>query len=208
MNQAKTNDDDIEAMNEKKHMVVGLGNPGRKYRQNRHNLGFMVLDKLAARYQIKMSRVQSQAVVGTGKTNTKGVILVKPMAFMNLSGRPVGALSRYYKIAMANLLVIYDEIDIPFGSIRIRTAGGSGGHNGMSSIIKQIGNDFPRLRIGVGRPAGRMEPAAFVLKNFSKEESEFVGAILEQAADAVDLFLLEGPDAAMNKYNRAHEQSK
>jgi PTH1 family peptidyl-tRNA hydrolase len=189
-----------------KFMVVGLGNPGRKHRHNRHNIGFMVLDKLAARHEIKLSRVQSQALVGSGRIESRSVILVKPMTYMNLSGKSVGALSRYYRIPLSKLVITYDEIDLPFGIVRIRESGSSGGHNGMKSIIEHVGSDFPRIRIGVGRPTGRMDAAAYVLQNFSKEEKEVVGAIEDRAVDAIDLFLLEGINSAMNRYNRTPEE--
>ena len=188
-----------------KFMVVGLGNPGRKHRHNRHNLGFMVLDKLAVRHEIKLSRVQSQALIGSGKIGRRSVILVKPMTYMNLSGRSVGTLSRFYRIPIIKLIITYDEIDLPLGVVRIRISGGSGGHNGMKSIIDHLGSDFPRIRLGVGRPTGRMDPAAHVLQNFSKEEEEVVGGIVDRAVDAIDLFLLEGINSAMNRYNRTPE---
>jgi PTH1 family peptidyl-tRNA hydrolase len=189
-----------------KFMVVGLGNPGRKHRHNRHNLGFMVLDKLAARHEVKLSRVQSQALVGSGRIESRSVILVKPMTYMNLSGKSVGALSRYYRIPLNKLVITYDEIDLPFGIVRVRESGSSGGHNGMKSIIELLGSDFPRIRIGVGRPTGRMDAAAYVLQNFSKEEKEDVGGIVDRAVDAIDLFLLEGINSAMNRYNRTPEE--
>jgi peptidyl-tRNA hydrolase, PTH1 family len=189
-----------------KFMVIGLGNPGRKHRHNRHNLGFMVLDKLAACHEIKLSRVQSQSLIGSGVIESRSVILVKPMTYMNLSGRSVGTLSRYYRIPLNKLVVTYDEIDLPFGIVRIRGSGGSGGHNGMKSIIEHLGSDFPRIRIGVGRPSGRMDPAAYVLQNFSKEEREVVGGIVDRTVDAIELFLREGINSAMNMYNQISEE--
>jgi PTH1 family peptidyl-tRNA hydrolase len=132
-------------------------------------------------------------------------MLVKPMTYMNLSGRSIGTLSRYYRIPIIKLIITYDEIDLPLGVVRIRVSGGSGGHNGMKSIIEHLGSDFPRIRLGVGRPTGRMDPAAYVLQNFSKEEEEVVGGIVDRAVDAIDLFLLEGINSAMNRYNRTPE---
>lgn len=183
-------------------MVAGLGNPGRSHRLNRHNLGFMVLDEFAARHGIKMTKVQSQALIGSGKIDNRSVIPVKPMTYMNLSGRAIGTLCRYYRIRLTNLMVIYDEIDLPFGEIRIRASGGSGGHNGMNSIIQELGREFPRIRIGVGRPTGRMEPADHVLQNFSKLEGEAVAGILDRAVDALEMYLTDGVNAAMNTFNR------
>ena len=186
-------------------MVAGLGNPGRRYRHNRHNLGFMVVDEFAARHGIKMSRVQSQALMGSGRIKDRSIIVVKPMTYMNLSGRAVGTVSRYYRIRLDNLIVVYDEIDLPFGVIRIRASGGSGGHNGMNSIIHDLGSEFPRIRLGVGRPTGRMEPADYVLQNFSKAEEKEVEGVLDRAVDALDLYLVAGVNAAMNRFNQNPE---
>ncbi len=185
-----------------KFLIVGLGNPGRRYQKNRHNIGFMVLDRLAAAWQIELNRVQQKAIVGDGRFQDHTLILAKPQTFMNLSGDSVGPLARYYRIPAQNVLVIYDELDLPLGTIRLRGQGGAGGHNGMRSIIQHLGDDFPRLRLGIGRPPGRMPPAAYVLQNFDKEEQLLVAEIIEEAAQAVTTFLTDGLDLAMSRHNQ------
>ncbi len=145
-------------------MIVGLGNPGREYRETRHNIGFMVVDTFAAKHEIKLSKVQNKAIVGIGKIGETKVILVKPQTYMNLSGQAVSALVRFYKIPLGNLVVAHDDVDLPFGVIRMRPGGGSAGQKGINSIIERVGSqDFPRLRMGVGRPPGQMDAAAYVL---------------------------------------------
>lgn len=182
-------------------LVVGLGNPGRRHATNRHNLGFMVVDRLAARHSIELKRVQSKAIVGSGRIDGRAVVLAKPQTFMNLSGISVGSLASYYRIPPAALLVIYDELDIPFGMIRLREKGSAGGHNGMRSLIQQLGSEFPRLRLGIGRPPGRMDPAAFVLQDFGRDELPTVEEMLDTAVDAVDSFIRHGIDLTMSRYN-------
>ena len=191
-----------ERSQQERFLIAGLGNPGREHSKNRHNVGFMTVDRLAADHGISLSRVQSKALVGTGRVAGKQVILVKPQTFMNRSGDAVGPLASYYRIPVENVLVIYDELDIPFGSLRLRQSGGSGGHNGMKSIINHLGNEFPRLRLGIGRPPGRMEPADYVLQDFRGAELETADAMLSEATDAVETFLREGIDLAMTKHNQ------
>ncbi len=186
------------------YLIVGLGNPGRQYRTNRHNVGFLLLDALANRLDTSFSRLESKALVTRAEYNSSRVILAKPQTYMNLSGQAVGALVRFYKIPTGNLLVAYDEVDLPFGSLRIRPTGGSAGHKGMAAIIERLGTqEFPRLRIGIGRPPGRMEAADYVLQDFSKDEKEELASILDRAADAVLTFVSQGVEAAMNKFNAA-----
>ena len=144
-------------------LVVGLGNPGREYRQNRHNLGFMVIDKLAQARGIQVGKSRSQAIMGDGEIAGIPVILAKPQTYMNNSGAAVSQLLRFFKIPASRLLVIYDELDLPLGTLRLRQKGSAGGHNGMRSLIQHLGDDFPRLRLGIGRPPGRLPAAAFVL---------------------------------------------
>ncbi len=182
-------------------LIVGLGNPGRKYLNNRHNIGFMVINSLSERTSIAVSRVQHWALFGDGRINGKRVYLAKPQTFMNRSGNSVGAFSRYFRIPIARLLVIYDEIDLPLATLRLRERGGSGGHNGMKSIINQLGQDFPRLRVGVGRPPGHMDPAAYVLRDFEPSERVIVEEAIEQAASAVETFILVGLEVAMTRFN-------
>jgi PTH1 family peptidyl-tRNA hydrolase len=184
-------------------LVLGLGNPGREYRHNRHNVGFMVLDRLAERLDTRFTRLQFNALVTDARYQGHRLILAKPQTYMNLSGAAAAPLIRFYKIPLANALVTYDELDLPFGSLRLRPAGGSGGQKGMRSMIERLGaDDFPRLRLGIGRPPGRMEPSAYLLQDFSPDETEMLQAILDQAADAVLAFVSEGIDIAMTRFNR------
>lgn len=185
-------------------LIAGLGNPGREYRKNRHNFGFMVLDRLTERMGVSFSRLEVKALVTKTEYQGRRLILVKPQTYMNLSGQAVSSLIRYYKTPPDNLLVVYDDVDLPFGTIRLRPAGSSGGQKGMRSVIEQVGrDDFPRLRLGVGRPPGRMPAAAYVLQDFSKEEAELLPEIIERAVDAILAFVVEGLDVAMTQYNGA-----
>lgn len=185
-------------------LIAGLGNPGREYRKNRHNFGFMVLDRLTERMGVSFSRLEVKALVTKTEYQGRRLILVKPQTYMNLSGQSVSSLIRYYKTPPDNLLVVYDDVDLPFGTIRLRPAGSSGGQKGMRSVIEQVGrDDFPRLRLGVGRPPGRMPAAAYVLQDFSKEEAELLPEIIERAVDAILAFVVEGLDVAMTQYNGA-----
>ncbi len=187
---------------QQKFLVVGLGNPGRKYRANRHNFGFMVVDALAEAHDISLNKVQNKAILGNGQIAGCSVILAKPQTFMNLSGESVGPLARYYRVPLENMLVIYDELDLPFGTIRLRQKGGAGGHNGMKSIIQNMGQEFPRMRLGVGRPPGQMPSAAFLLKDFGKDDMPVIQEIIEQAKTAVVTFLVDGIDLAMSRHNK------
>lgn len=187
-------------------LVVGLGNPGKKHSQNRHNVGFMTIDRLAKRHSIALNSVQNKAVIGDGRVGAQRVILVKPQTYMNRSGDAVGPLARYYRIASENVLVIYDDIDLAPGTIRLREKGGSGGHNGMKSIIQHLGQAFPRLRLGVGRPQGKMPPAAYVLQDFGSDEEILLETMLDKAAEAVETYLEEGIDLAMSRHNGPVEE--
>lgn len=182
-------------------LLVGLGNPGRRYRGNRHNVGFMTIDHLAGAWNIELTRVQNKALIGDGRICERKVLLAKPQTYMNRSGDAVGPLARYYRVAPEDVVVVYDDIDLPPGTIRLREKGGSGGHNGMKSIIQHLGEDFPRLRLGIGRPAGRMPPAAYVLQDFSSDEQEMVEGMIANAGQALETFLERGIDIAMNRFN-------
>lgn len=188
-----------------KSLIVGLGNPGRKYRENRHNLGFMVLSKLAESHGISLSRAERKALTGDGIIGSKKVILAKPQTFMNRSGEAVAQLLAYYKIPLDRLLVIYDEIDLPLGAVRLREKGGSGGHNGMRSIIGSVGEQFSRLRLGVGRPPGQMDPASFLLKNFLPDEMPVVEIMIQEGSAAVETFLQDGVEIAMTRHNKTEQ---
>lgn len=182
-------------------LIIGLGNPGRKYRGNRHNIGFMVVDRLAADNGIQSSKVQNKAIVGDGRVAGQRVILAKPQTYMNNSGDAVGPLANFYKMPPENIFVVYDEMDIPLGTIRLREKGGAGGHNGMKSIIQHIGQDFPRMRLGVGRPPGRMEPPAYLLQDFSNEQLPIVSDMIDEAIRAIETYLQEGIQMAMSRHN-------
>jgi PTH1 family peptidyl-tRNA hydrolase len=190
------------------YLIAGLGNPGREYRNNRHNIGFMLVDSLGERLGLSFGRVQSQALVADGRYLGHKVILAKPRTFMNDSGRSVGPLARYYRIPLAQTLVVYDELDLPAGSLRLRSAGGSGGHNGMRSVIDHLGSEgFPRLRLGIGRPPGRMEPANYVLQDFSPAEEPLRVDLLARGVAAVLTFIEEGIDLAMTRHNPENGQA-
>jgi PTH1 family peptidyl-tRNA hydrolase len=185
-------------------LIVGLGNPGREHAGNRHNVGFHVVDRFVESRGWRFDKRQNDALVALGHIGETRVIVVKPQTFMNLSGRAVQSLARFYKAPLNRLLVIYDDLDLPFGAIRLREKGGSGGHNGMKSILDRLGGgDFPRLRVGIGRPPGRMEPAAFVLRDFDAAELAELPGLLDRAATAIETFVGEGIASAMNRHNAA-----
>jgi peptidyl-tRNA hydrolase, PTH1 family len=184
------------------HLIIGLGNPGREYRETRHNLGFMLLDRLAVRLNARFTRLQSKALIASALYKEHKVILAKPQTFMNLSGQSAQGLVHFYKIPFNNLLVAHDDLDLPLGTIRIRPDGGSAGQKGMESILERFGTDeFPRLRLGIGRPPGRMSGPDYVLQEFSKSEMSVVSETLDRAVEAVLCFVTDGLDMAMNKYN-------
>jgi PTH1 family peptidyl-tRNA hydrolase len=190
-------------------LIVGLGNPGREYRETRHNVGFMLLDRLAMTLNARFTRLQSRALVASaiyapikGLTGECKVILAKPQTFMNLSGQSVQALIHFYKLPLTNLLVAHDDLDLPPGTIRIRPDGGSAGQKGMSSILERLGtDDFPRLRLGIGHPPGQMQAPEYVLQDFSNADLTVISETLDRAVQAVLTFVSEGLDVAMNKYN-------
>jgi PTH1 family peptidyl-tRNA hydrolase len=186
-----------------KFLIAGLGNPGRKYRRNRHNIGFMAVDAVAEAAAIPLSGKEKRAKVGHGRIAGRRVILAQPQVFMNRSGDAVGPLADYYDVATEQVLVIYDELDLPFGTIRLRAEGGSGGHNGMRSIIYHLGNGFPRMRLGIGRPPGRMDPAAYVLQDFAEAERPLLEDVLAEAGRAVYTFLNDGIEMAMSRHNQS-----
>lgn len=181
-------------------LVVGLGNPGPNYAKTRHNLGFMVADILADRIGsgFKVHK-KSGAEVTTGRLGNRAVVLAKPRVYMNESGRQVGPLANFYSVDAADVVVLHDELDIDFGRIRLKLGGGEGGHNGLRSVAAALGTkNFQRVRIGVGRPPGRKDPAAYVLETFSTAERPEVPTICEQAADATELLIAQGLEAAQN----------
>ncbi len=187
-------------------LLIGLGNPGREYRDSRHNVGFMLIDHLIIRLNARGMKMQSKAIVTSATYQDRKLILAKPQTYMNLSGQSAQGLLHFYKLPIENMLVAHDDLDIPFGTIRIRPGGGPGGQRGMASTIEQLGTkDFPRLRIGIGRPPGRMDPADYVLQNFSRDEMKILSDVVERAADAALTFVMDGLNKAMNKYNGSIE---
>ncbi|HOE70500.1 MAG TPA: aminoacyl-tRNA hydrolase [Brevefilum sp.] len=183
-------------------LIVGLGNPGPDYRHNRHNVGFMAIDALARALDIPIQRVELRALVGKGLLDGQRVILAKPQTFMNKSGQAVASLARFYKIPVDQILVVHDDLDLPFGNLRLRPEGGTGGHKGMDSIMNRLGTrEFPRLRVGIGRPPGRMDPADFVLHDFDPPQQELLPQALDRAVQAIRAFVLEGVELAMTMFN-------
>ncbi len=182
-------------------LVVGLGNPGPNYAKTRHNLGFVVADLLAQRMgsAFKVHK-RSGADIVTGRLAGTSIVLAKPRTYMNESGRQVAPLAKFYSVPPADIIVVHDEIDIEFGRIRLKLGGGEGGHNGVRSVATALGTkDFQRVRIGVGRPPGRKDPAAYVLENFTAAERAEVPTICEQAADATELLIELGLEPAQNR---------
>jgi peptidyl-tRNA hydrolase, PTH1 family len=187
-------------------LIIGLGNPGRQYQDNRHNIGFRVIDRLAQELDVSFSRVMFRALTTDTRYQGRRILLAKPQTYMNESGQSVGSLVRFYKVPLEQLLVIHDDVDLPFEILRMRPKGGSAGQKGLASIIERLGTqDFPRLRVGVGRPPGRMLAAAYVLQDFDRNEKEILPQVLERAAEASLLFITEGINSAMNKFNNTGE---
>ena len=188
------------------YLIVGLGNPGREYAQTRHNVGFMLVDRLAARLNARGMKMQSKAIVITAQSQGQKLILAKPQTFMNLSGQSVQGLVHFYKLPLDHILVAHDDLDLQFCTIRLRPGGGAAGQKGIKSTIEQLGTpDFARLRMGIDRPPGRMDAAAYVLQDFSPKEMLVVTEMLDRAADAAMTWLEHGLNMAMNKYNGSVE---
>jgi len=185
-------------------LIVGLGNPGKEYAAHRHNVGFQVVEALAQAHGLSFSRSKSmRAQVAAGRIAGVPVVLAKPQTFMNLSGRAVGRLARAHDVPPERLLVVYDDLDLPLGRLRLRPEGGSGGHKGMRSIIDALGTqDFARLRVGIDRPALSMDPADYVLLPFGQQEKALAAEVVQRAAAAVECWLAEGLTAAMDRFNR------
>ncbi|MEV0643403.1 aminoacyl-tRNA hydrolase [Streptomyces sp. NPDC050619] len=188
-------------------LIAGLGNPGPEYAANRHNVGFMVADLLAERMGGRFKRAgKAQAQVVEGRIGPPGpgnrrVILVKPMSYMNLSGGPVNALKDFYKVPVSNIVAVHDELDIDYGTLRLKLGGGDNGHNGLKSMTKVMGAEYHRVRFGIGRPPGRMPVADFVLKDFSAAERKELDYFVDRAADAVEALVIEGLERAQSTYN-------
>ena len=184
-------------------LVVGLGNPGDKYENTRHNVGFMVADELAERQKVPVQRLKFKALTNLVTISGEKVLLMKPVTYMNLSGEAVGQAAAFYKVPADHVLVISDDTALPVGRLRIRKGGSAGGHNGLKSIIQNLGTDqFPRLRLGVGeKPHPDYDLADWVLGKFAGEDKKAMEAAVQRAADAVECLIQDGPDKAMNRFN-------
>ena len=184
------------------HLIAGLGNPGPEYHETRHNAGFMVLDRLADHAGISVSRKAFNGVFGEGLWQGERLFLLKPQTYMNLSGRSVAAALRYYKLSPAELIVIHDELDIPFGQVKVKEGGGHGGHNGLRSLMAELGTgDFVRVRVGIGRPA-KGDPVNYVLGPFGRDEVPLLPRLCDGVCDLLSLLLREGVPKTMSLYNR------
>jgi PTH1 family peptidyl-tRNA hydrolase len=182
-------------------MVAGLGNPGAPYKGTRHNAGFAVVDELARRGSVVFESAPADALIAKWRRTDEMVLLVKPLTFMNLSGQAVGELARYFKIDLADLLIVVDEVQLPLGKLRARARGSAGGHNGLKSVIAHLGDEFSRLRVGVGRGEGQRNLADHVLSRFEKDEAAEVERMTARAADATEMFITSGIGAVMNTFN-------
>ena len=184
-------------------LVVGLGNPGEKYENTRHNVGFLTVDELAERARVPVQKLKHRALTNTLEVGSVKVLLMKPVTYMNLSGEAVGEAARFYKLPPERVLVITDDVSLPVGKLRIRKGGSAGGHNGLKSIIQHLGTDqFPRIKVGVGqKPHPDYDMADWVLSKFAGEDLETITEAIRKAADAVECLIQEGPDKAMNRFN-------
>ncbi|MDT4893927.1 MAG: peptidyl-tRNA hydrolase, family [Pseudonocardiales bacterium] len=189
-------------MADDRHLVVGLGNPGPRYAGTRHNAGFVVVDLLAGRIGGSFKAHKGRADVVEGRIGGVPVVLAKPKAYMNESGGPIVSISRFFKVPVERITVVHDELDLPFGALRLKRGGGDGGHNGLRSASSALGSkEYTRVRVGIGRPPGRQDPADYVLKDFSGAERKELGFLVDRAADAVETLLAHGLDAAQNQFN-------
>jgi PTH1 family peptidyl-tRNA hydrolase len=182
-------------------LIVGLGNPGAQYKGTRHNIGFAVIDEIARRAAVGFESAPAEAVIAKWRRPEGGALLAKPLTFMNLSGQAVGEIARYFKVDVADVLIVVDEAQLPLGRLRARARGSAGGHNGLKSVIAHLGDDFSRLRIGVGRGEQQRDLADHVLSRFEKEEAAEVERMTTRAADAAEMFITSGIEAVMNAFN-------
>lgn len=190
-------------MDSDRRLVIGLGNPGARYADTRHNAGAMVLALLAHRVGARFTAHRSHCEVVNARLADVPVVLARPLSYMNDSGGPVVGLARYFKVAVPSIVVVHDDLDLPFGTLRLKRDGGDGGHNGLKSTTASLAsNDYARVRFGIGRPPGRQEPVEFVLRAFSTSERKDLPLLLDRAADAVEALLVRGFEPAANEYNQ------
>ena len=188
----------------KPYLIIGLGNPGREFRDNRHNVGFMVLNRLAEKLETSFPKMKMEGLMTAVRYKNQRLILVKPQQFMNLSGKVAASFARFYKIPLENILVVYDDVDLPFETLRLKPDGGDAGQKGVRSIIDELGTkEFSRLRVGIDRPPGRMPVSAYVLQDFSGQESEWLPSVLDRAAEAILTYVEFGLNQAMTTYNQS-----
>lgn len=184
------------------HLVLGLGNPGARYERTRHNAGFLVVDRLASRAGVAVEKKAHGALVESCRLDDHPVVLAKPQTFMNLSGQAAASLRGFYKVEQQDVVVVHDDVDLPFGDVRVKKGGGHGGHNGLRDLNAKIGADYVRVRFGVGRPPEGWDTADYVLAGFTSGEEARLAGLVDQAADAVGLVVSRGVDAAMTEINR------
>lgn len=185
-----------------RYLIVGLGNPGRKYEKTRHNIGFLVLDELARRFALSFGASERKAKVADGIIHQKRVLLAQPQTYMNLSGVAVRKLVDFYKIDLPQVIVVHDDLDLPLGTLRLRKTGSAGGQKGILSIIQHLGTqDFCRVRCGIGRPPGRMDAAEYVLRPFAGDDAITAQVMVDRAADSLETWLIDGIDLAMTRHN-------
>lgn len=183
-------------------LIVGLGNPGEKYEKTRHNMGFFVVDELARRCAISFGRTERRAKVADGMLAGKRILLVKPQTYMNASGEAVRSLVDFYKIELSQMIVASDDLDLSLGTLRLRKGGGHGGQNGVRNIIQHLGTqDFARVRLGIGRPPGKMNPADYVLRPFAGDDAILAAQVVDRAANAIESWLRDGLELAMTRFN-------
>lgn len=184
-------------------VIVGLGNPGKQYEYTRHNIGFNIVDALADKYNISINKNKHKALIGEGKIGSQKVLFVKPLTYMNLSGESIREIVDFYKILPEDLIVVYDDISLPLGNLRIRVKGSAGGHNGIKSLIQHLKTEqFPRLKVGIGGPRPHQNLADFVLERFSKEEQTILNtAVIDKSVSALETWILEDIHQAMNQFN-------
>lgn len=184
------------------HLVLGLGNPGRQYAQTRHNAGFLVVDRLAERQGFDLEKRQFNAWVGKGRVGTTDAMFAKPQSFMNRSGHPASSLRGYYKVDLGDIVVVHDELDLPYGDVRVKVGGGHGGHNGLRDLVQQLGsNTFVRVRFGIGRPPAGWDVADYVLGKWSGAEADALADHVDHAVEVLEVVLSDGPREAMNRFH-------
>ena len=191
-------------VNEKQspYLIVGLGNPGIKYRKTRHNFGFMVVDALAEDLKLPLKKLKYKAMIGEGRLGDSKIILARPLTYMNNSGDSVWQLAKFFKVPNENIIVAHDDLDLPLGVLRLRPGGGASGQKGVASIIQKLGiQDFARVRLGISRPPGQMDPVDYVLEKFLPNEEKLRDIVIKEAVEAIQVFVREGLSMAMNKYN-------